>query len=365
MNTLAFVASSLRFHWRTHLAVALGVAAATAVLTGALLIGDSVRGSLRHLVLDRLGRIDAVLILDRFFRQEMASELAESKPLEAPGSLAVPAILFPSASVAATGDSGRKLAAGVLVVGSNDSFWQLNASGPLVKRPPARGEIILNAPLAQELTVKVGDTLVVRFGKADQIPADSPLGRRTDRVAALAELKLIEIIPAEGLGRFGLEPNQIAPRNAYVSLADVQQTLDADGKINTLFVATSTDNRRATTDVRALSEQLHPTLADYGLSIKHVRLTYGNGDKQQVIYDYYSLASDRLLLDPAAQRVAQAAFADLNAQPVLTYLANSIQKIGGDEPTAIPYSTITAIDPASGGPLVDEQGQPLAPLAEN
>jgi hypothetical protein len=70
MSLLQLVGQSLRFHLRTHLAVALGVAAATAVLTGAFLIGDSVRGSLRHLVLDRLGKIDDVLILDRFFRHE-------------------------------------------------------------------------------------------------------------------------------------------------------------------------------------------------------------------------------------------------------------------------------------------------------
>ena len=52
-----------------NLAVACGVAVGTAVLTGALLVGDSMRGSLRHLTLDRLGRIEEVLVADRFFRQ--------------------------------------------------------------------------------------------------------------------------------------------------------------------------------------------------------------------------------------------------------------------------------------------------------
>ncbi len=59
---LTYILNSLRHYWRIHIAVALGVAAATAVLTGALLVGDSVRGSLRALTLDRLGRIDLVLI---------------------------------------------------------------------------------------------------------------------------------------------------------------------------------------------------------------------------------------------------------------------------------------------------------------
>ena len=61
--------------WRTNLAVALAVMAASAVLTGALLVGDSMRGSLRHLLLDQLGPIDEVLVTDRFFRAELADEL--------------------------------------------------------------------------------------------------------------------------------------------------------------------------------------------------------------------------------------------------------------------------------------------------
>ena len=79
MSLWQFLLRSLVFHWRMHLAVALGVAAATAVLTGALLVGDSVRGSLQHLALDRLGDIDQVLITDRFFRQQMATDFAKNR----------------------------------------------------------------------------------------------------------------------------------------------------------------------------------------------------------------------------------------------------------------------------------------------
>src|SRR5262249_51688074 len=154
------------------------------VLTGALIIGDSVRGSLRHLVLDRLGRIDDLLVLDRFFRQELADELGRKEPQDR----VVPAILFPAATVQREGPNGKRLASGVLVVGSDESFWQLDAANQRTKQAPKRGEIAVNAPLAEELGAKVGDTLVVRFGKADQVPADSPLGRRSGQIATLAEL---------------------------------------------------------------------------------------------------------------------------------------------------------------------------------
>ena len=58
MTAARLVVAGLRHYWRTNLAVVLGVATAVAVLAGALLVGDSVRGSLRDLVLQRLGRTD-------------------------------------------------------------------------------------------------------------------------------------------------------------------------------------------------------------------------------------------------------------------------------------------------------------------
>ena len=47
-----YVAHSSLHYWRTHAAVVLGVLVGTAVLTGALLVGDSVRNSLKLLTLE-------------------------------------------------------------------------------------------------------------------------------------------------------------------------------------------------------------------------------------------------------------------------------------------------------------------------
>ena len=61
MNHWQIATRSLFYFWRSNLAIALGVAAATAVLTGALIVGSSMRHSLKQLTLDRLGRIDEIL----------------------------------------------------------------------------------------------------------------------------------------------------------------------------------------------------------------------------------------------------------------------------------------------------------------
>lgn len=364
MGVWQVIFKSLRHHWRIHVAVALGVAAATAVLTGALLIGDSMRGSLRHLVLDRLGKIDEILVLDRFFRQKMAKELADSAEGAVWGTLAVPAILFPAASVQVEKEGEKRLASGVFIVGSEESFWSLGDREQRPAHVPKAGEIVINAPLAEELKAKVGDTLVVRFGKADQVPADSPLGRRGSQVATLAELKLVEVIPAAGLGRFGLSPSQVAPRNAYVALTDVQQALDVSGRVNSIFVHHYHFENRP--EGPEFSRLLTPTLADYGLTLKHVKRTFGEGDPEETIFDYFSLSSERLLIDSAAERVAEKALAGTGAERVLTYLANDIAKVeAGGAGRGIPYSTITAIDPAPGGPLVDSDGKPMGKLADD
>ena len=47
MQTTRLIKRSLAYYWQTNLVVVLGVAIAVSVLAGALLIGESVRGSLR------------------------------------------------------------------------------------------------------------------------------------------------------------------------------------------------------------------------------------------------------------------------------------------------------------------------------
>ncbi|MCI0357592.1 MAG: FtsX-like permease family protein [Planctomycetaceae bacterium] len=356
---------SLRFYWRIHLAVALGVAAAAAVLTGALLVGDSVRGSLKHLTLDRLGRIDELLLVDRFFRQELASELAAQPAFGKLYDDALPAILFPAGTLER---GSQRRAGGVLVVGSTSDFWKLGDAHFAATTPPGPGEITLNEPLAAELKAKVGDSVILRLGKATQVPADSPLGRKTDRIQSIPSLKVTAIVPAESLGRFSLQPMQTSPRVAFVAMATLEEGLEVAGKANAIIVAGKSDARAALQDAHEqLTALLSPRLEDYGLALKHVHRAFDKDGQSETIFDYFSLTSERMMLDEASEREAMRAFGGAAAQPVLTYLANSIENIdpAAADRKGIPYSTITAIDPAAGGPLVDMAGQPLPPLAED
>ena len=55
MTFFRWVIRSLTHYWRMHTAVALAAATATAVLAGALLVGDSVRATLKYSFVSRLG----------------------------------------------------------------------------------------------------------------------------------------------------------------------------------------------------------------------------------------------------------------------------------------------------------------------
>ncbi len=352
-SALRLVAASLLHHGRINLAVACGVAVAAAVLTGALLVGDSMRGSLRRLTLDRLGRIDEVLLADRFFRAKLADELAAEPGFSRCAAAAVPLILL-RGSVENADPQSPARANQVNLIGSDGRFWQLGSKATPAVHLPGRREIVLNRPLARQLGVGVGDAVIVHLPKPAAIPAESTLGQRRDTILG-QRLTVCDIIPAEGLGRFALRPNQQEPRNAYVSLAALQSRLGKDERVNALAVAgRSVDAIPAPQDHESLQSLLRPTLADYGLSL------------ERTARGYLNLTSDRLILPSALERAISDHFRGEAAgvQPVLVYLANQIA-IG---PHTIPYSTVAALDFTAAeplGPFLDEHGKPLGPLADD
>ena len=84
MSSVRLLWESLLYYWRTNLAVLLGVIAGTAVIGGALIVGDSVRGSLETMSRERLGEIDYALSSHRFVRENLAKGLADHvKPSDA------------------------------------------------------------------------------------------------------------------------------------------------------------------------------------------------------------------------------------------------------------------------------------------
>jgi hypothetical protein len=347
MTPLQFVVASLRHYRRIHFAVALGVAVATAVLTGALLVGDSVRGSLRDLTLQRLGRIDSALVSGQMFRAALADELAADADFRRYLTAAEPAILLTGSGQAGSGDDVRRATA-ISIVGTRPEFWTLGRGGP--QQPLADNEAAITDSLARELRAEVGDQILVRIPKAGAVPADSPLGEKSD-TSLSQQLRVAAVLPTDGLARFGLNPSQHTPTSAFVTIKALQDLLDQQGKANVILVAGS-DAGRASSDEaqQALQSALRPRLEDYGLRVEQVATPT----------EYLQIVSDQLVLPDEAVRAAEVVFRNAQLQPVITYLANTLSAAEGNSQKKIPYSTITGVDSIPGlGPLLDEAGKPI------
>ena len=348
MSLIRLILISLRYYWRSNAAVAMGVAAGAAVLTGALLVGDSMRGSLRDLTLDRLGRIDEVLVTETFFREQLTEELAAALPDDlAP----CPALLL-RATLENPNPTSPKRANRVNLLGCDERFWQLGPAGSKIRPKilPKPREIVLNRPLAKLLDVEEGDSIMLRLPNASEVPSDSPLGRKEDTVDS-TRVTVVDIIEAEGLGRFGLRPSQHLPRNAYVSLPWLQDRLEQSGRINAILLAGKA-TEHITADEDAVQRELRPKLDDYGIRL------------EKTPRGYFNVTSDRMILSPGVEEALAAALADYRVQPVLTHLANTIAC--NDRET--PYSTLAAVDFTEDGPLGSLQttdGQPIGPIGDD
>ena len=273
-------------------AVLLGVATATGVLGGAALVGESVRASLRDLVLKRLGNTDSVVTRSGFFREELAAAFQPAAPV-----IAMEGVVEHEAS--------GKRAAGVQVYGVDERFWKFKGASPGASRLVGR-EVFLTAALSRELGAKAGDEILVRIPKPSAIPLETLHGRKED-VGRTIRLTVGQTSPHE----FSLRPQQGDVRAAYVPLARLQRDLNQPGKVNTILVGR--DSRTAPLE-RLLRERYD--LADVGLRTRTL-------EKPGCL----SLESDSALIGDA---VAEAAFSaarslGLAAQPVLTYLANGIR----------------------------------------
>jgi ABC-type lipoprotein release transport system permease subunit len=154
-NVARLALAGLRHHWRIHAAASLGVVVGAAVLSGALVVGDSVRFSLKRLTLERLGRVELALVSDRLFRTELADELAKHPEFPSAVAEVQPAILLRGSIdwLPSGPQAGRAPhAAGVTLIGVTPPFWEL---GEWPAPRPARGEIVINEPLASALAAEL------------------------------------------------------------------------------------------------------------------------------------------------------------------------------------------------------------------
>ena len=257
MNSLSFLLRNIRHFRGSNLAVALGMVVATAVLTGAMMVGDSVRGSLRVLAVERLGPVDQAMVASRFFGQSLAERIGASPEF---------------------GRSFEQIHAGIIIRGgaSNEAHSERTAGvqiGALAGNwvAVAKDSCVINGELASSLPgMKPGARVIYAIPKLEDGPKDATLARRGrgDVISDITVQPTLSSVvnPPAFEAMFNLSGGQRTPRNAWLNLADLQEAVGQPERANVLFVHAKSGGEDAG-QAAGLQKILKKVIAldDYGL----------------------------------------------------------------------------------------------------
>jgi putative ABC transport system permease protein len=316
MTILKLTIKSLLFYSRVNIALILAAAVTTATLTGALLVGDSVKATLKYAFEARLGRVKyAVAPGDRFFTEGLSARLKKQGIETAP-------VLRLSGMV--TRGDGAVRVNNINVLGVDERFFNMSKS----QKTPVHlidGEALINTALTGRLISRAGmdNEVVLRFDNPSMIS-------RNIILAPLKESTVSVRLPVTGtmddmhFGRFSLESNQAEPLNLYVPITWLQKQIRLEGAANLLLIANNPVEYDADKIDRAISNEWD--LSDAGAVIK----TTGENTIE--------LVSPRVFIDTSLSDAALKAEPD--AIPILTYFVNRL--VSGNSFT--PYSMVTAAE---------------------
>ena len=337
MSLLAFIRRNVVHYWRTNLAVVAGVAVAVAVLAGALLVGASVRSSLRALALERLGAIDRVVTSARFVSESFGADLLAAGELDGRFDTAAPLVAVEGF---VTHQASGRRASGVQVYGVDERFWSFHGLDP-ERFTLGRNAAFVSGGLAAEFEAAPDDALLVRVEKPSAVPLSSLHGRRDD-VGRTLRLGVERVLDPAELGEFSFRPQQGLSRAVFVPLARLQDEIEQEGRINTLLLGRDTGVGSAEDAVGPAEDAVRQaaaedavrreaTLDDLGLRVPALP-----AHRAVAVESAAGLLTDETVT--AVERVASDL--GLRPEPVFSYLANELRS--GERIT--PYSVITARD---------------------
>ncbi len=313
MKVSQLLLKSLLHYRGIHVSVAASVAVCTAVLVGALIVGDSVRYSLVKTAEFRLGDTRLAMVRqDGFFTDKLAGKL--SMDLEAEGA----GILYLTGSVS-TGD-GSRVVNQVNVYGIDANFYNVMGTTKPTGTE-AGGKLWMNTALAQRLGVSAGEELILTAARPGEMAGRDALSSGNDPSASF-RMTAGEMVSRENFGWFALRANQSQPLNVFVDLAFLQRQLDLPGKVNLCLMA-DTENK-LTVEQAEQSIKRNLSTADLGLGISQEG-------------GLFRIQSDSVFIpEPIVDVLMEM---DDDAAGILTYFVNEIST--GERST--PYSMVSAV----------------------
>lgn len=342
-----FAGRGIRHYRREHVLVAAATAVAVAVLVGALVVGDSVRGSLRAAFTERLGATDyAVLPLHAFADDPdvgLAARLAVREDYR--GWFEPPVPMYRLSGTVVAPDGG---AVPATVFGVDERYFAFHGFQDVIER----GSVRISSGL-RRLGIGPGDGLLIRIGGHDAIAAASLFGEKDEAGISIRRRVAAWPNPAPGVGSgdFSLFPEQGASRAVFLPIEDLRRIVDAaeggrDGaaavpQANALLIRAS---GQGDADAGEATAVLAAGLAETAsLDDRGLRLT-GTADAGFVLESRSLVLADAVV----AGALAAAEGEEVGAVPVLTYLATSIRSADRETPYSLVSGIPAALLPGSG-----------------
>jgi len=312
MTQLKLIFKTITYYIKANILIALGVAISTAVLTGGLIIGDSVTFSLEQSAFLRLGMMTHVVTtVDRYFRADLAKELALKGGFDV-----APALILDGMAVT---EGGVERVNKVQITGVDTRFDKISKSK--IYYDLGDNEAVISLNLAERLHLKKGDNFIVRIRKGSLVPLNAPFVSDAETsVSFRAVVK--DIANAQNMGLFNLKNAQTAPYNLFLSLSRLNSLMKFNSKANRLLILAPSVNDKQITDL--LNSCFTPE--DAGLKVKVLPKLKET-----------EISSERIFID---NQIIKAFESFGQSHAVLTYFTNSLEYAG----KSTPYSFISTID---------------------
>jgi len=295
-----YIYRNLLFYKKQHLNLVLGIALSTAILTGALIIGDSVKMSLLQMVSSRLGSAEfAISSQERFFETRLATDAGTYFQ-----SLSAPVLMLKGNS--SVSETNAK-AANINILGVDSLFFRMGNTTIFIDSL-AENELIINQQLAKKLNLKIDDALVLRIQKISFIPLNAPFVPDDENFIS-RRFVVKQIITEKQFGNFSLLNNQTSPENVFMKMESLQKMMEIGNQINLILL-----NGNESFSSQQIHHQIKHfwKLEDMGLSFRAIP------ERQQV-----ELQSKRIFIDDTTiKRILQI---EPTAKPIFTYLINSFR----------------------------------------
>ena len=281
----------------------------SAIITGSLLTGHSVRSSLRKTTYEKLGNTDIILSSGlRYFDASLAGRISLSTGDKSAALLETEGYC----SNFATGTT----ALNVKIYGITDDFFSFHGVDPVLIKT---GETLINSVLAKHLGIAEGDEMIIHFREADPLPANAPFAPSKDENGSMV-MKVTRILGPEQAGNFSPGVSQHIPGTIFLNIADLGSAGDSIKKANRIIVKKEGEANY----YNVLASSITP--GDIGLTVRRSSKT----GEPEIISDRIFL--DNLLVSDILRKIP-------SGKPVLTYLVNNFTVNG----RSTPYSFVSAL----------------------